>query len=60
MTHRGIYINDFQVDPVKGTHVVFFSKRINGATNTFVGVVVVGVRLTYFQQIYKSIASVAR
>jgi diguanylate cyclase (GGDEF)-like protein len=55
---RGIYINDFQVDPVKGTHVVFFSKRINGADNTFVGVVVVGVRLTYFQQIYKSIASV--
>jgi PAS domain-containing protein len=54
---KGLYINDFQVDPVKGTHVVFFSKRINGAYNTFLGVVVVGVRLTYFQHIYESIAS---
>src|SRR5664279_5518655 len=55
---RGIYINDFQVDPIKGTHVVFFSKRIYGTNNTFLGMVVVGVRLTYFQHIYKSIASV--
>ncbi|HEY5503924.1 MAG TPA: cache domain-containing protein, partial [Sedimentisphaerales bacterium] len=55
---RGIYINDFQVDPVKRTQVVFFSKRINGTNNAFLGMVVVGVRLTYFQHIYKSIASV--
>ena len=34
-----------------------FSKRINGANNTFLGEVLVGVRLTYFQQIYKSIES---
>ena len=54
---RGIHINNFQVDPVKGTHVVFFSKRIYGTNNTFLGMVVVGVRLTYFQQIYKSIES---
>jgi hypothetical protein len=54
---RGIYINNFQVDPVKRTHVVFFSQRINGTNNTFLGMVVVGVRLTYFQQIYKSIES---
>jgi hypothetical protein len=54
---KGIYINNFQVDPIKGTHVVFFSKRINGANNAFLGMVVVGVRLTYFQDIYKSIAS---
>jgi diguanylate cyclase (GGDEF)-like protein len=54
---QGIYINNFQVDPVKGTHVVFFSKRITGTNNTFLGMVVVGVRLTYFQQIYKSVES---
>ena len=54
---QGIYINNFQVDPIKGTHVVFFSRRITGTNNTFLGMVVVGVRLTYFQQIYKSIES---
>jgi diguanylate cyclase (GGDEF)-like protein len=54
---KGIYINNLQVDPIKGTLVVFFSRRINGANNTFLGMVVVGVRLTYLQQIYKSITA---
>ncbi len=54
---RGIYIGNSQIDRIKGKQVVFFSKRINGPDNTFLGVVVAGVRLTYFQNIYKSIAS---
>jgi diguanylate cyclase (GGDEF)-like protein len=54
---KSIYIGDAAVNRINGTHVVTFSKRINGANNTFLGEVLVGVRLTYFQQIYKSIAS---
>ena len=56
-TIKDIYISNSAVDRIKGTQVVFFSKRINGANNTFLGVIVVGVRLTYFQHIYQSIAS---
>jgi diguanylate cyclase (GGDEF)-like protein/PAS domain S-box-containing protein len=54
---KGIHIGNSEVDRINGTQVVFFSKRINGPNNTFLGVVVVGVRLTYFQHIYKSIES---
>jgi GGDEF domain-containing protein/PAS domain-containing protein len=54
---NSIYISDALVDRIKGTHVIFFSKRINGADNTFLGVVTVGVKLAYFQRIYESIAS---
>jgi len=41
----------------QGMQVVFFSKRINGNNDTFLGVAVVGVKLDYFQHIYQSIAS---
>ena len=54
---KGIFISNSAVERIKGTQVVFFSKRINGDNNTFLGVVVVGVRLAYFQHIYQSIAS---
>jgi diguanylate cyclase (GGDEF)-like protein len=54
---QNININDLQVDPIKGAPVVFFSLRINGANDTFLGMVVVGVKVTYFQNIYESIAS---
>ena len=40
-----------------GTQFVSFAKRINAANNSFLGVVLVGVRLTYLQKIYQSIAS---
>src|SRR5450631_3278938 len=53
---KGIFISNSTVDRIKGTQVVFFSKRINGDNNAFLGVVVVGVRLAYFQHIYQSIA----
>src|SRR5664280_513914 len=54
---KSIYIGNSDVDPLSGAQVIFFSKRINGANNTFLGVVTIGVRLTYLQQIYKSITS---
>ena len=56
---KGIFISNSAVERIKGTQVVFFSKRINGDNNTFLGVAVIGVRLTYFQQIYESIASLS-
>ena len=54
---KGIFISNSTVERIKGTQVIFFSKRINGDNNAFLGVVVVGVRLAYFQHIYQSIAS---
>ena len=54
---KGVYISNTQVGRITGTHLIFFSKRINDADNTFLGVVTVGVKLSYFQSIYKSVAS---
>ncbi len=54
---KGVYISATLYDRIKGLPVIIFSKRINGANNTFLGAVVVGVRLAYFQHIYESIAS---
>jgi diguanylate cyclase (GGDEF)-like protein len=54
---KGVYISDALINRNAGTRFVSFTSRISGVNNTFLGVVVVGVRLTYFQQIYKSIAS---
>jgi diguanylate cyclase (GGDEF)-like protein len=56
---KSVYISNHEVDRLNGSQVVFFSKRINGDNNTFLGVAVIGVRLTYFQQIYESIASLS-
>jgi diguanylate cyclase (GGDEF)-like protein len=54
---KSIYISDAVINRVTGVHVVTFSKRITGANDTFLGEVLVGVKLTYFQNIYESIAS---
>jgi diguanylate cyclase (GGDEF)-like protein len=56
---KGVYISNSLFDRIKGLHVIVFSKRINGANNTFLGVALAAVRLTYFQQIYESIASLS-
>ncbi len=54
---RGVYISATLYDRIKGTPVIIFAKRIDGANDTFIGAVVVGVRLAYFQHTYESIAS---
>src|SRR5450631_2639465 len=54
---KEIFISDALINRINGTHFVSFSKRINGANSTFLGEVLIGVKLTYFQQIYKSIAA---
>src|SRR5688572_7744539 len=45
----GIYISDPIYDRLKGIQTLLFIKRINDANNEFLGTVVVGVRLSYFQ-----------
>lgn len=45
------------VDRRTGKQLVVFSKRINGAGGEFAGVVLISVEFTYFEAIYKSIAT---
>lgn len=52
----GIYITSAQIEHINKIAVIFFSRRINDANKNFLGVVSIGVSLSYFQQIYESIA----
>jgi diguanylate cyclase (GGDEF)-like protein len=54
---KGTYISNPQIDSIKGKQVVLFSKRIDGPDDKFLGMVVIGVRVSYFQHIYESVAS---
>jgi diguanylate cyclase (GGDEF)-like protein len=54
---KGIYIAKPVTDRFKGEEIVLFSKRLNDANNEFIGMISVGVKLSYFQQIYGSIDS---
>ncbi len=52
---QSIHISDPVADRLKGVQTVMFSKRLNDSNNEFLGVIVIGVSLNYFQQIYDSI-----
>jgi len=52
-----IYIAKPVTNRFTGEQIVLFSKRVNDTHNVFVGMISVGVRLSYFQQIYTSIDS---
>src|SRR5665811_589074 len=54
---KGIYIGKPVADHTTGLETIFFGKRINDSNNAFLGMIVVGVRLSYFQHIYNSITS---
>jgi diguanylate cyclase (GGDEF)-like protein len=56
---KGVFISNSLLDRSKGLQVITFSKRINGPNSEFLGVVVAGVTLSYFQQIYESIATLS-
>jgi diguanylate cyclase (GGDEF)-like protein len=51
----GIYISGPLTNRLTGTQMILFSRRINGPNNKFLGVVLVGIRLSYFEGIYSSI-----
>jgi len=53
---NGIYISNMVVSRLTDVRTMFFSKRISGANNEFLGIVLVGLRLAYFENIYKSIS----
>ena len=54
---KAVYVSNVLNDRIEGLRVILFSKRIDGPNNEFLGVVIIGVRVTYFRHIYKSIAS---
>src|SRR5471032_280859 len=54
---KGIYVGKTVADHTTGLETIFFGKRINDANNAFLGMIIVGVRVAYFQRIYNSIKS---
>jgi diguanylate cyclase (GGDEF)-like protein len=54
---KGIYVGKPVHDHTTGLETIFFGKRINDSNNAFLGMIIVGVRVTYFQRIYNSIKS---
>ena len=54
---NGVHISNLLVNRVTSARTIFFTKRISGPGNEFLGVVLVGVKLDYFQHIYNSITS---
>jgi PAS domain-containing protein len=54
---KGIYVGKPVADHTTGLQTIFFGKRINDSNKAFLGMIIVGVRVTYFQLIYNSIKS---
>ena len=52
---RGIFISKLLVNRVSRQPMIFLSKKISGAHDEFLGVVVTGLRLNYFEGIYNSV-----
>ncbi len=54
---QGIYVTSPVGDRFKGIQTIYFAKRINDTNNEFLGMITIGIQLSYFQHIYESIAS---
>jgi diguanylate cyclase (GGDEF)-like protein len=54
---RGIFIAKPVADRFRADQIVLFSKRFNDVNHNFIGMISVGVKLSYFEQIYGSIDS---
>jgi diguanylate cyclase (GGDEF)-like protein len=54
---HGIYISELLLNGITGHKTVFFSRRINADDGRFLGIVLIGVKLSYFQHIYDSLTS---
>lgn len=52
-----LYISSILMNRVSGGQTLFMSKRIHGADGEFLGVVLVGLKLGYFQHIYESVTT---
>jgi diguanylate cyclase (GGDEF)-like protein/PAS domain S-box-containing protein len=56
---RAIYISSPVTDRFRGIPTIFFLRRLNDASNRFLGAIIIGVRLSYFKHIYESITSLS-
>ena len=56
-TDKTLFVSDLIVNRVSGEHSLFFTKRISGPKDELLGLVLIGVKLGYFQHIYNSITS---
>ena len=54
---KGIYAGRPVADHTTGLETIFIGKRINDSNNTFLGIIIVGIRIAYFERIYNSITS---
>ena len=54
---KSIYVGKPVADHTTGLQTIFFAKRISDSNGVFLGLIVVGVRITYFQHIYNSVTS---
>ena len=54
---RQLFVSDLVRNQISKEHNIFFSKRISGPTGEFLGLVLTGIKLSYFQHIYNSITS---
>ncbi len=55
--HHGVYISDLLLNRVSGHRTVFFSRRLTGNNGSFIGIALIGVKLSYFQEIFSSLQS---
>lgn len=53
---NGVYISSLLKSRVSGAPTIFISRRISGANGEFLGVALIGLRLSYFESIYNSIS----
>jgi diguanylate cyclase (GGDEF)-like protein len=56
-SYKTIHVGTPVANRVTGAQTVFFSKSLNGDSGDFIGIISVGVELTYFRHIYDSITS---
>jgi len=54
---RQLFVSDLVRNQISNEPNIFFSKRITGQAGEFLGLVVTGIKLSYFQHIYNSITS---
>jgi diguanylate cyclase (GGDEF)-like protein len=52
---EAIYVTPPVIGRVSGDRILMFAKRLNSSNNEFLGVIAVGIQLSYFQHIYESI-----
>ena len=52
-----LHVSNLTVNPLSGEQTLFFSRRLRAQDNDFLGLLVIGVKLSYFEHIYNSTTS---